>query len=202
MDTTTIVLAIVVVALLVVVAWLLVDRQRSNRLRSQFGPEYRRAIDDTGSKREAERELEARKQRVDALDIRPLEATERERYAAEWRQVQAQFVDQPRAAVVEADRLIGLVMGERGYPVADFEQRAADVSVNHASVVEHYRAAHEIAAERDVLMNDTEQLRRAMVHYRALFDDLLGATNGASHAASHDIEAAGAREPELTRRLP
>lgn len=186
MNQTLLIVAVIVV-LLAVVGWLLYERRRSAQLRSEFGPEYKRAIDEAGDRRAAETELRERQERVEALDIRPLPARDREAYAQEWRQVQAQFVDAPSAAIVEADALIGKVMEARGYPVADFEQRIADISVGHANVVEHYRAAHEIASRRDGVRTDTEALRQAMVHYRALFEDLLEASNGTDRAAPEPV---------------
>jgi hypothetical protein len=176
MDTQTLVIVVLALALVAALGWILYDRRRSEALRSRFGPEYRRVVDEADDRRAAESELEARQRRVDKLDIRPLPEAERDRYAAEWKAVQAHFVDEPAAAISEADRLIGDVMEAQGYPVADFEQRAADVSVDHPGVVEHYRAAHAIAtteAEPDA-KTTTEDLRQAMVHYRALFEDLLG----------------------------
>jgi hypothetical protein len=185
MDTTTI-LAIIVVILLAVmaagIAWYLAEqRRRSRRLRDRFGPEYARAVRDSGDRRRAEDDLEARAARVDGLRIRPLAPDERDRFDAAWRGVQSRFVDEPRAAVTDADALVGRVMDARGYPVAKFEQRAADVSVDHPQVVDHYRVAHRIAIEAGPDDADTEQLRQAMVHYRALFADLLD-----SGAAEHD----------------
>jgi hypothetical protein len=175
----TIWLVVVIIALLVLTGWLLYQRRRTTDLQSTFGSEYRRTVEDTGSRRAAEAELQDRKQRVEALDIQPLPAADRDRYAGQWRDVQAEFVDQPQEAVEHADQLIGDVMEARGYPVADFEQRVADVSVEHASVVDHYRTAHVIASRGAQGDADTEALREAMVHYRALFDDLLGPSNGA-----------------------
>jgi hypothetical protein len=173
MDTPTILLVLVILALVAVVGWLLVARRRSEDLRAQFGTEYRRAVDETGDRREAEAELEARQKRVAELEIRPLSPSQRDQFAQAWSDVQARFVDQPEVAISQADDLIGEVMQARGYPVADFDRRVADVSVDHASVVEHYRAAHEIAAGQTTGIRDTEELRQAMVHYRALFEDLL-----------------------------
>ncbi len=170
----TILLVIVAVVVVAVAGWLLMQRrQRSDRLRSTFGPEYKRTVTTAGDRRAAEAELETRQRRVAELDIRPLSAADRDQYATAWRKIQARFVDEPPVAITEADRLIGEVMQARGYPVVDFEQRVADVSVDHGSVVEHYRAAHEIASRRDAITTNTEELRQAMVHYRALFDDLL-----------------------------
>jgi hypothetical protein len=176
MDTQTLLIVVLALALVAALGWILYDRRRSEALKSRFGPEYRRVVDEADDRRAAESELAARQRRVDKLDIRPLPEAERDRYSAEWKTVQAHFVDEPAAAISEADRLIGDVMEAQGYPVADFEQRAADVSVDHPGVVEHYRAAHAIAtteAEPDATTT-TEDLRQAMVHYRALFEDLLG----------------------------
>jgi FtsZ-interacting cell division protein ZipA len=176
MDTQTLVIIVLALALVAALGWILYDRRRSEALKSRFGPEYRRVVEEADDRRAAESELEARRRRVEKLDIKPLPEAERDRYAAEWKTVQAHFVDEPAAAISEADRLIGNVMEAQGYPVADFEQRAADVSVDHPGVVEHYRAAHAIAtieAEPDA-KTTTEDLRQAMVHYRALFEDLLG----------------------------
>lgn len=184
----TIWLALVILALIALSGWLLYQRRRTNDLRSTFGSEYGRTVEDAGSRRAGEAELEDRKQRVEALEIHPLTPEERDRFAPRWRDVQAAFVDEPRQAVEEADRLIGEVMQARGYPMADFEQRVADVSVEHAAVVDHYRAAHEIATERGD-EPDTEALREAMVHYRALFDDLLGSPDSTGHAAEAERSA-------------
>ena len=194
----TLLFAVVIVVLLAAVGWLLYQRRQSTDLRSTFGPEYERTVKDTGDRRAAEEELRKRQERVQALEIRPLGDQDRERYAAEWRQVQAHFVDEPKAAIDDADDLIGQVMDARGYPVADFDQRVADVSVEHGAVVEHYRAAHAIAERRDEVDTDTEALRQAMVHYRALFEDLLGPTDG--QTAKPDRPAATPDEPEMTRR--
>jgi hypothetical protein len=173
----TLLLVVVIVVLLAVVGWLLYERRRTAELRSTFGPEYERTVKDTGDRRTAEGELRQRRERVEALEIRPLGGQDRQRYATEWRQVQSLFVDEPKAAVDDADDLIGRVMEARGYPVADFEQRVADISVDHGAVVQHYRAAHAIDERRDEVDTDTEALRQGMVHYRALFEDLLGPTD-------------------------
>jgi hypothetical protein len=170
----------IVVALAVILvaggtlAWFFARRRRTQELSQQFGPEYRRAVEERGDRDAAERELATRQKRVAEMEIRSLAAEQRDRYARDWRQVQADFVDDPPGAIGAADRLVAEVMGERGYPMGDFEQRAADVSVNHPTVVADYRAAHAIAgrqANGDEV--STEELRQAMVHYRSLFDDLL-----------------------------
>jgi FtsZ-interacting cell division protein ZipA len=189
------IIAIAIVVILVA-AWYAYDRRRSGDLRSTFGREYDRTVKDAGDRRTAENELRERQARVDALDIRPLAPDDRDRYAREWRDVQARFVDEPRPAIDEADDLIGRLMQDRGYPVADFDQRVADISVGHADVVEHYRAAHAIA-ERDDVTTNTEDLRQAMVHYRALFEDLLGSGDGREAAPPTRTTT---KDPELTRR--
>jgi hypothetical protein len=165
--------AVVFLAVVAVAALASRRRARTARLQERFGPEYDRAVDSTEDRREAEAELEQRVKRRQELDIRPLTPAARERYATSWRDVQAQFVDAPGAAIAAADGLIIAVMRERGYPVDDFEQRAADVSVDHPRVVENYRAAHDVAGRCARGEASTEDLRQGMQHYRALFEDLL-----------------------------
>jgi hypothetical protein len=171
-----IVLAVLLLVAIGVAAWLYLQKRRSDGLRQTFGPEYDRARQDHPDQRSAERALEERKERVEQLRIRALMPDERDRFADRWRLAQAQFVDEPAGAARVADALVGEVMQARGYPVGDFEQRAADVSVDHPRVVEHYRAAHTIVLATEggpAAAHDTEDLRQAFVHYRALFDDLL-----------------------------
>jgi TolA-binding protein len=168
-----IVLVIALVAAIGAAVWLYMRNRQTASLQDRFGPEYDRALSTHQDQREAERELRQREERVEQLNIRPLEREERNRFAERWQSVQAQFVDDPAGATNEADELVGEVMATRGYPVGDFEQRAADVSVRHPRVVEHYRAAHEIALRNASGNADTEQLRQALVHFRALFEDLL-----------------------------
>jgi hypothetical protein len=165
-----IIVAVVVVAAL---AFMFSRKQRSEHLQDQFGPEYERVVADTGSRHDAEQELATREKRRSALDIRPLERDVRDDYAAAWDHVQAGFVDSPNDAVGDADRLVHQVMRDRGYPVDEFDQRAADISVDHPEVVSDYRAAHAISVRNDEGDASTEDLRQAMVHYRSLFDDLL-----------------------------
>ena len=153
--------------------WLIRRRNRTQKLRREFGPEYDRTLASTDSRRDAEAELQAREERRQQLEIRPLSEGSRERYVETWRSVQAQFVDDPRQAVAGADSLIQSVMAERGYPVDDFEQRAADVSVDHPHVVENYRRGHALAKASAGGRDSTEDLRQAMKHYRALFDELV-----------------------------
>jgi hypothetical protein len=167
------IIAIIVVVLGVVAAAVFYLRtQKSRRLRERFGPEYERAVSEAGSTR-AEAKLEKIERRVKKYDIQPLDAAARERYVEQWRVVQARFVDDPNGTVGEADRLLGEVMAARGYPVADFEQQAADLSVNHARVIEHYRAGHAIALRHAQGQASTEDLRQALIHYRELFQELV-----------------------------
>jgi cytoskeletal protein RodZ len=196
----TLLLVVVIIVLLAVVGWLLYERRRTTALRSKFGPEYERAVEDVGDRRAAEGELRKRQERVQALEIRPLGGQDRQRYATEWRQVQALFVDEPKTAIDDADDLIGRLMEARGYPVADFEQRVADISVDHAVVAQHYRTAHAIAERRDEVDTDTEALRQAMVHYRALFEDLLGPTDG--QTAEPVRPPVTSDQPEVTSDQP
>jgi FtsZ-interacting cell division protein ZipA len=166
-------IAIAVVAVLAVVVWQALARRRTGRLQQQFGPEYDRTLGTTDSKRDAEAELQAREERRQQLEIRPLSQAARDRYLQSWQTIQAQFVDDPRSAVAGADSLIQMVMSERGYPVEDFDQRAADVSVDHPQVVENYRDGHRLAQASAGGSDSTEDLRQAMRHYRALFDELV-----------------------------
>jgi hypothetical protein len=162
------------------------DRRRSRHLEEKFGPEYGRTVRDRGDRRAAESELHEREQTRERLEIRPLSDRQRERYAREWEETQAAFVDSPSRAVVDADRLVAEVMRERGYPVDDFEQQAAVVSVDHPDVVANYREGHAIHLSSDRGEATTEDLRQALQHYRALFDDLL----------ESPAEAPLSREPE------
>jgi hypothetical protein len=167
------IIAVAVIVLVALVIWRALAARRTRTLQGRFGPEYDRTIDGADSRSAAEAELAARAERRDELDIRPLAPGARERYVNEWQGVQARFVDDPDGAVRDADRLIQSVMSERGYPMDDFDQRAADISVDHPDVVENYREGHRLS--RSAAMGDgtTEDLRRAMQHYRALFDELL-----------------------------
>jgi hypothetical protein len=166
-------IAVAVVAVLALVVWQAVARRRTGQLRQQFGPEYDRTVGTAESKRDAEAELQAREERRQRLEILPLSQAARDRYLQTWQSVQAEFVDDPRAAVASADSLIQSVMAERGYPVEDFEQRAADISVDHPHVVENYRRGHQLAQASASGSDSTEDLRQAMRHYRALFDELV-----------------------------
>jgi hypothetical protein len=175
LDPKLIILAAVVILVVAVLVWLYVRKRRSTTagLRQKFGPEYDRAVLTHGTGRKAESKLEDREKRVEKLKIRDLDSTERERFSKRWESVQSRFVDSPKGAVTEAEDLVSSVMKARGYPVSDFDQRAADISVDHPRVVENYRSAREIALR--VEKATTEDLRTAMIHYRSLFDELVQA---------------------------
>lgn len=170
-----IVIAIAVVIVVGVIAASIARKRRTEQLHDRFGPEYDRLVDDTGSRRDAERELRDREKAHEELEIQPLSDAARARYADEWQRVQAQFVDDPEGAVRAGDRLVQQAMGERGYPVEDddFESRAATLSVEHADVVQDFRQGHELWTRYDRGDGSTEDLRQAMVHYRSLFERLL-----------------------------
>lgn len=164
---------IIVTALAIAAILYYVQKEKSKKLRSKYGPEYDRLTNELGSTRRAETNLERREKRVQKIYIRPLTAEEQARFSEAWRDVQAGFVDDPSNAVGRADHLVDDLMQLRGYPMGDFEQRAQDVSVDHPFVVRNYRDAHAIAERRLRGETNTEDLRNAMVHYRALFEDLL-----------------------------
>jgi len=175
LDPKLIVLAVAVILIIAAIAWLYVRKRRSTTegLRQRFGPEYERAVREHGSERKAEAKLTDREKRVEKLNIRDLNPMERERFSTEWKSVQSRFVDSPKGAVTEADDLVSSLMKTRGYPVSDFDQRAADISVDHPRVVENYRSAHEIAKRVGKDEATTEDLRTAMIHYRSLFEELV-----------------------------
>jgi hypothetical protein len=175
-----IVLAIVAVASII---WMLTKQRKREALRGKFGPEYDRTVQERDSRRAAESELQDRERRREELEIRPLAPVPRARYVDEWGAVQAKFVDDPGTAVLDANGLVLRVMGDRGYPMEEFEQRAADISVDHPDVVENYRAAYRIAVLDGDGRAGTEDLRQAMVHYRSLFEELLGDEASESRAA-------------------
>ena len=173
-NTTQLVLVAVIFLIIgVVVAMALMRVQRTKRLKERFGPEYERAIKEMGDKRQAEDELDARLAHVNTLKIRPLTAEEVNHYGLEWQKTQTEFVDEPLTALQKADRLIGDVMKVRGYPVEDFEQRAADISVDYPELVTDYRGLHLIAIKEKDEEVSTEEMRQAMVHGRALFENLI-----------------------------
>jgi hypothetical protein len=174
MDTRILVSVVVAAVVIIVIAALLVMRKRkSDQLKQRFGSEYDRLAQQDGGARHAEAVLAEREKRVEKFPIRPLPTGDRERYAQEWGLVQKRFVDDPAAAVTEADKLVTTVMGARGYPMVDFEQRAADVSVNYPAVVQNYRSAREIVLRHGKGQSTTEDLRQAMVYFRSLFEELL-----------------------------
>lgn len=169
-------IAVIVIAVLVVagIALMTMRRREGERLKKDFGPEYDRQVREAGgSESKAQAELLRREKRVEKLDIKPLPPEQRDAFAEDWQQVQARFVDDPERSIALADALVAEVMKARGYPVDDFEQRAADISVEHPGLVQNYRAAHEIAVRRSRGDADTEDLRSALLGYRNLFDELL-----------------------------
>ena len=179
MDTETLaLLAVVILALAAVGAWLYSRKRQSDRLIQRFGPEYGRTVDELGSRTKAESELREREKRVEKFNIVPLAPEEAARFSSAWKGLQGRFVDNPKGVLVEADQLVRELMHLRGYPMGDFERRSADISVDHASVVDHYRAAQAIAMRDRRGEADTEELRKAVVHYRALFDELLEVGEG------------------------
>jgi len=166
------VLIAIVVAVVALGAFFLLQ-QRTNKLRAKFGPEYDRAVAQTGNKFKAEAQLEKVEKRVSKYPLRPLTTADRDRFQHSWHAIQARFVDDPAGAFVQADQLLGAVMAACGYPPSDFENRATEISVDHGAVVEQYRAGHEVAVRQMQGQATTEDLRRGMVHYRALFDELM-----------------------------
>ncbi len=169
-----IVAAVVVIALLALAAWSFSRKKKqSARLQQRFGPEYGRTVGELGGRTKAESELKAREKRVEDLTITPLAPAEAARFSQAWNALQGRFVDNPKGVVVQADQLVRELMLKRGYPMGDFERRAADISVDHPAVVENYRAAQAIAARDERGEADTEELRKAVVHYRVLFDEML-----------------------------
>lgn len=167
-------IGIVVVIVIVALVAVGMAAARRRRLQKRFGPEYERVVGERQSQRKAEAELASRERRVKGLKIRPLSASARDGYAAHWTAVQEQFVDQPKDAVAEAQILVTAVMNERGYPTEEHDQMLADLSVKHASTLEHYRSAHAISQNAEAGNASTEELRQAMIRYRVLFSDLLG----------------------------
>jgi hypothetical protein len=172
MTTQMVVLIIAVIA--IIAAVVLALRGRSAKLRARFGSEYDRVVAEKGNRFKAEAQLESVEKRVRSYSLQPLSAVDRDRFQQAWRKIQATFVDYPARALSEADQLIGTVMLACGYPPSDFENRAAEISVDHATVIENYRAGHDIAVLHSQRQATTEDLRKAMLHYRALFDELVG----------------------------
>lgn len=181
---TEIALGLVVLALVAIVVWLWIRNRRTADLKSRFGPEYERLVDDVGDERKAGKVLAEREKRVASYDIRPLPPETRSSFTERWNRIQADFVDSPGSAVKHADDLLGEIMSARGYPLQDFDQRAEDLSVDHPRVVQNYRTAHDIADRHGRGDASTEDLRKAMIHYRALFDDLVDEQGGQNEAAA------------------
>ena len=167
-------LAIVIILVVeAVIGFLVMKKRRSEKLRAKFGAEYDRVLRNEKGVREAEAVLELRQKRVEKLNIHALSAQQQAEFGSRWQEAQSEFVDDPQRSVTAGDRLVTEVMRARGYPMGDFEQQAADISVDHPVVVEEYRAAHSIALRHERGQANTEDLRKAMVHYRTLFQDLL-----------------------------
>jgi hypothetical protein len=176
MNSTYIVIAVVLILVIMgmIMAPIFSRRKRSEQLHDQFGTEYDLAVETAGNEKKAHAELNERQKHVKALNIRPLSIEERERYQTDWAAVQSEFVDEPGQAIEDADGLIMEVMQLRNYPISDFEQRAADVSVGYPALVSNYRAARKIAVKNKQHHADTEELRQAVIYYRSLFEELLG----------------------------
>jgi hypothetical protein len=186
---------VAVVVVLLVIGALSVARRR--KLQQRFGPEYDRVAGEMNSRRKADAELAERERRVRSLDIRPLDETTRVRYAGEWTAIQERFVDQPEEAVAQAGILVTSVMKDRGYPTEGHDQILADLSVEHANTLDHYRQAHEVSLRAEGGTVSTEDLRLAMLHYRALFADLLGEPAEAGTAAEAPAESVASAEPVM-----
>jgi hypothetical protein len=208
MDTWVwIVIAVVAAIVLLAVLFSATRTRRTRSLQDRFGNEYDRTVEHAGGKRDAERELREREKRHEALDLRPLSPEQKERYVEEWQVTQGRFVDDPSGAVAEADRLVQRVMKDRGYPVDDFEQRAADISVEHPELVEKYRTAHGVAQKSEQGQASTEELRHSVRHYRAVFAELLDVQGGddvenVDDVSSRDEEAfVEDRDPDKVQRL-
>jgi hypothetical protein len=181
-STLTLLVIAAAVILLGIVLWAALRRRRTNTLRNRFGDEYDRTVEEKGKRAAAEAALEERAERVAKFDIRPLTAPERDAAIVEWREVKAVFVDSPIEAVHHADRLLASIMKTRGYPMADFDRRYEDLTVDHGEVARHYRDGHEITLRHERGQASTEDLRQAMIHFEALFDDLV-------NEVAHDDEA-------------
>lgn len=187
MDTEMLVVGLVILALVAIALVLYQRKTRSRNLQHHFGAEYGRAVETTGSRDKAEAELLARRKRVDQLHIAPLSPADAQRFTQAWRSLQARFVDNPQDALAQADALVQDLMRTRGYPMGDFERSAADISVNHPGVVEHYRAGHAIAERQGRGEVDTEGMRQAVIHYRALFAELLEVDQTGHHDHHPDM---------------
>jgi hypothetical protein len=194
----TIVVIVAVVVLLLTVGAVYLSRRRA--LRARFGPEYDRVVSEQDGRGAGERELRDRERRHTELDLRPLDPASRDRYVAAWEEIQVRFIDAPDQAVGKADALVTELIAERGYPTAGFDQQVADLSVEHAGPLDQYRAAHDIHQANERGDATTEQLRQALVYYRALFADLLG-TEPESHSKTDSpADAADATPPDRERQ--
>jgi hypothetical protein len=193
-------ITILIVAVLLVLAAIVfgVQAARRHRLRQTFGPEYDRVVADTGNRTEAEKELHERTKRHAQLELKPLSPESRTRYSAAWEEVQIRFVDDPKEAVSTADELVTRLIAERGYPTGDYDERLADLSVEHAATLEHYRSAHDISRRSRDGQAETEDLRQALVHYRALFADLLGENPVANTTPAPRPAAEDTSRPDTT----
>jgi hypothetical protein len=201
---TGIIVIIIIAVIVVAAAVAIVYQSRRRRLQERFGPEYDRMVEEKGSRTKAEAELAGRQRRVAGLDIRPLDPAAQARYAQNWAAIQEQFVDAPQDAVAAAQRLVRTVMNERGYPTEGDDQMLADLSVEHAAVLDNYRAAYLISQRAADGMASTEDLRQAMIHYRALFRDLLGSGPGAAATPASETTASlpADREPATGNGAP
>jgi hypothetical protein len=181
----SIVVGVILVAMIATALWFIAKKRRqSHRLQERFGSEYGRTVNALGSHRKAESDLKAREKRVERLTLTPLSPADAARFGQAWNALQSRFVDNPKGVVTQADPLVRELMLKRGYPVGDFERLAGDISVDHPSIVASYRAAQGIAVRHDRGLADTEELRQAVVHYRALFDELLEVKEGKQETAS------------------
>jgi len=176
MSTATGIAIIVAIVAIAIAIWATLRMRNTARLKSKFGPEYDHAVQQAGDRTRAEAELTKREKRVNKFRIRELNPQERRRFADAWTKEQSRFVDDPKTAVLNADALVGELMTARGYPMGDFQTQAEDISVDHPQVIGHYREAHDVAELCRRGQGDTEAMRRSMVHYRALFEDLLGSS--------------------------
>ncbi|WP_405151312.1 hypothetical protein OG589_20305 [Sphaerisporangium sp. NBC_01403] len=188
MTITWVAVVVAAVVAILAVGYLVTQQQRRRRLQERFGPEYERTLSERDNRREAEQELLEREQRHAKLNIRPLAPETRSTYSKKWTEVQERFVDAPGFAVTEADHLVTAVMADRGYPTEGFEQQVSDLSVAHGPTLDHYRKAHEISSRAARQEASTEELRQAMVHYRALFEELLEDTVASNHAERETVD--------------
>ncbi|WP_216635568.1 hypothetical protein [Croceicoccus bisphenolivorans] len=184
---------VAVFAIAALLVWYLAARRRTANLRNKFGDEYDRTVDHVGNTGKAEAALEERQRRVNALEIRPLTSREHDEYAREWHDVKAVFVESPAEAVLHADRLLAKIMKTKGFPMADFSRRYEDLTVDHGDVARHYMAGHDIADRQNRGEVSTEDLRQAMIHYEALFDELV------ADVAHPDAAPVSTRQPVSTR---